>query len=76
MFLLFVIPIFNIDKVKFTYSHSSGPGGQNVNNVATKVEVRFKVADADWLPEIIRNNLITKVYLKRSSTHQSLNYKL
>jgi ribosome-associated protein len=31
------------DEVIFTSSRSSGPGGQNVNKVSTKVELRFNV---------------------------------
>ena len=34
--------------VKFV--RSSGPGGQNVNKVSTKAEVRFVIGDAEWLP--------------------------
>jgi peptidyl-tRNA hydrolase ICT1 len=31
---------------------SSGPGGQNVNKVATKVEIRFNVSKAsEWLEQ-------------------------
>lgn len=42
-----VIPL---DKLDITYSGSSGPGGQNVNKVHTKCDVRFKVADVTWIP--------------------------
>ncbi|VDO27743.1 unnamed protein product [Onchocerca flexuosa] len=39
---------------------SSGPGGQNVNMVNTKCQIRFNLNDADWLsPEI------KKVFRKR-----------
>lgn len=44
---------------------SSGPGGQNVNKVNTKVDVRFKVADASWLPQSIKDNIIEKVSMLR-----------
>ncbi len=34
-----------------SFSRSSGPGGQNVNKVNTKVDMRFNVANAqDWIP--------------------------
>ncbi|EZA56463.1 hypothetical protein DMN91_010238 [Ooceraea biroi] len=46
-----------IDKIKITYSASSGPGGQNVNCVNTKVDVRFQVSGAAWLSEEIRTKL-------------------
>lgn len=29
-----------LDKLDFSYSRSSGPGGQNVNKVNTKAEIR------------------------------------
>ena len=35
----------------FRYSRSSGPGGQNVNKVATKVTLLFAVADSAALSE-------------------------
>ena len=30
-----------LEELKITYSSSSGPGGQNVNKVATKVDIRY-----------------------------------
>ena len=33
---------------------SSGPGGQNVNKSATKVEIRFNVEKANWLSDPIK----------------------
>jgi ribosome-associated protein len=36
-------------ELSFRYSRSSGPGGQNVNKVATKVTVLFSVADSSVL---------------------------
>ena len=40
-----------------SYSRSSGPGGQNVNCVSTKAEIRFQIASADWIPDQIRSKL-------------------
>lgn len=38
-------------------SRSGGPGGQHVNKVETKVEIRFHLASAHWLPVGVRNRL-------------------
>ena len=38
-------------ELAFRYSRSSGPGGQNVNKVATKVTLLFAVADSATLSE-------------------------
>jgi len=46
-----------IDQLEITYSRSSGPGGQNVNCVDTKAEIRFQLANAGWIPEPIRAKL-------------------
>jgi len=47
-----------VEELEITYSTSSGPGGQNVNKVNTKVDLRFKVESAQWLNEEIRQKLI------------------
>lgn len=44
--------------VSTSFSRSSGPGGQNVNKLSTKAEVRFKLADAPWLDADARERLI------------------
>ncbi|XP_064406493.1 uncharacterized protein LOC135351436 [Halichondria panicea] len=45
------------DKLKVSYSRSGGPGGQNVNKLNTKAEVRFHVPSADWLPERVKERV-------------------
>ncbi len=37
------------DEIKFSTSRSAGPGGQNVNKVNTKIELRFNVRESDSL---------------------------
>ncbi len=48
-------------EIEFSFSRSSGPGGQNVNKVETKVELRFKITDSKLLGEEIKNQLILKL---------------
>ncbi len=38
---------------------ASGPGGQNVNKVATAVQLRFDVANSRSLPEEVQKRLIS-----------------
>ena len=49
----------------FQATRSSGPGGQNVNKVSSKVELRFNVADSQLLGEeeksIIYEKLANKI---------------
>lgn len=42
------------EKLTVSFSRSSGAGGQNVNKVSTKAEIRFSLADASWLAEGVR----------------------
>ena len=45
------------DELQFQFKLASGPGGQNVNKVATAVELRFDVAGSLSLPEVVRARL-------------------
>ena len=41
------------------FIRSSGPGGQNVNKVATTVQLRFNVTNSPSLPDEVRERLIS-----------------
>ncbi|XP_044194315.1 peptidyl-tRNA hydrolase ICT1, mitochondrial [Thunnus albacares] len=49
-----------VDRLTVSYSRSSGPGGQHVNKVNTKAEVRFHLHTADWIPEDVRQKILEK----------------
>jgi ribosome-associated protein len=44
-------------EISFDYIQSSGPGGQNINKVATAVQLRFDVRRSPSLPEDVRLRL-------------------
>lgn len=46
------------DEIKEEFIRASGPGGQNVNKVASAVQLRFHVALSPSLPEGIRQRLM------------------
>ncbi|KAL7525042.1 hypothetical protein ACHAWF_001185 [Thalassiosira exigua] len=51
-----VVPIPE-DKIQVSFARSSGAGGQNVNKVETKVELRFHLDSATWIPAEVRERL-------------------
>lgn len=52
--LSFEIPFHQIQKIT---SRSSGPGGQSVNKAETKVQLRFNIDKAEWIPPNVKENL-------------------
>jgi len=55
-----ITPTLALDEqeLQIAFVQSSGPGGQNVNKVATAVQLRFDVAHSPSLPPEIRERLI------------------
>lgn len=51
--------ILPFSELKFSFIASPGPGGQNVNKVATAVQLRFDVAHSPSLPNDVRARLIS-----------------
>ena len=46
-------------EVRESFVRASGPGGQNVNKVATAVQLRFDAAGSPSLPEDVRRRLLS-----------------
>ncbi len=60
MHMIPVTPIIAIDEkeIAFDFIRGSGPGGQNVNKVATAVQLRFDVRKSPNLPAEVRARLM------------------
>ncbi len=53
------------NEIKWRFSRSSGPGGQNVNKIESRVEIFFDLEDSkvlnDYQKEILKRNLKNKL---------------
>ncbi len=47
-------------EIKFKFSRSSGPGGQNVNKLNTKVQLRWNLEKSAQLPDDVRQRMIAR----------------
>lgn len=59
------------DELSFSYVRSSGPGGQNVNKVASKAVLRWSPAASPSLPHEVRGRFLSK-YASRLTTEGDL----
>jgi len=60
--MLAITPALSLadDELIERFVRASGPGGQNVNKVATAVELRFDVAHSPSLPDDLRTRLLAR----------------
>ena len=63
------------NEIKWRFSRSSGPGGQNVNKIESRVEIIFNLEDSkvlnDYQKEILKKNLKIKIVTNLSLIHIS-----
>ena len=74
------------NEIKWRFSRSSGPGGQNVNKIESRVEIIFDLEDSkvlnDYQKEILKRNLKNKLVnnslrlVVQEHRHQLLNRQL
>ncbi len=48
----------DMSELQFSFVRASGPGGQNVNKVATAVQLRFNIKQSENLPEEVKQRLM------------------
>jgi ribosome-associated protein len=55
-----ISPSIQIDEqeLEFTFVHSNGPGGQNVNKVSSAVQLRFNIRETPSLPVEVKQRLV------------------
>jgi ribosome-associated protein len=59
-----------LSEVTFSASRGGGPGGQNVNKVSTKVELRFPVNESQSLTETQKQRLLSKLKNRITTTDE------
>ena len=49
------------DEFQFEFARAGGPGGQNVNKVASKAILRWNVVSSPSLPDAVRDRLVRRI---------------
>ncbi len=63
-----------LSELQFTFARSSGPGGQNVNKVNSKVTLHWNVAQSPSLPEPLRARIMTQYGRRITATGELVLY--
>lgn len=68
--MVYITNTFQIDdkEIKFTFIRAPGPGGQNVNKVATGVQLRFNVLHSSSLSDDVKKRLYVQLASKITLT--------
>jgi len=61
MFVIAPDLLLNESELKFSFINSPGPGGQNVNKVATAALLRFNVLQSPSLTDAVRERLLNSL---------------
>ncbi|MET4107417.1 alternative ribosome rescue aminoacyl-tRNA hydrolase ArfB [Hymenobacter sp. UYP22] len=61
-----------LPELQFQTSRSSGPGGQNVNKVESRVELRFRLLDSQLLTDEQKQTLLQKLASKLTAESELL----
>jgi len=59
--------LLNESELAFSFIRSPGPGGQNVNKVATAVMLRFNLKKSPSIPDIVRERALVMAGAKLTS---------